>query len=504
MAYIKGYEYDIFISYSHLDNQKYFDQPGWVERFRLELNMLLAQRIGKTDAVKIWWDNRNLDGSMLFDQSIAKGIQGSAIMLTLTSAAYFKSQYCLKELDAFYNKAKQEPIGLKVGDRSRIVNVLLNNVPHAKWPVNLGGTTGFAFNDAVDNNDLGDPLDMGEKFKNQLKELRNALVNLINDFLVKPALNTGEVNVVQEEKKAVDSFTIYFAEVADHLRGTRKRTIGELEKKGFTIVYDVPPPYDSAAHDKAVIKKLQETDLAVHLLDQFPGKEIDEEEDAWYPQKQAALSLQFAKSQLIWVPAEMDINTIEEEPYKAFMESLENGNQTAKNMEYVRGAKSAITQEIINMAERLKVQQKQQTTTNANVAVLLDTHKEDQKYAYELSMSLLENEIQPFVNPQEDDPRDNVNMLGDRISQVSKLVFFYGKVDWKWVQKRVNAAVKLVVNNEYRIDEFFIFMLPPHKNPADISFNHRFVKVNVIDQSDNQQLDKTSLQEFFNTLKTVA
>jgi hypothetical protein len=442
---------------------------------------------------------------VLFDQSIAKGIQGSAIMLTLTSAAYFKSDYCLKELDTFYNKAKQEPIGLKVGDRSRIVNVLLNNVPYTKWPVNLSGTTGFAFNDARDNNDLGDPLDMGEKFKNQLKELRNALVNLIDDFLkVKPAVTTGEASEVQEEKKAAGSFTIYFAEVADHLRGTRKRTIGELEKKGFTIVYDVPPPYDSAAHDKAVIEKLQEADLAVHLLDQFPGREIEEEEDAWYPQKQADLSLQFGKSQLIWVPTEMDITMIEEEPYKAFMESLESGNQFAKNMEYVRGAKSALTQEIINMAERLKAQQKQQPATNANVAVLLDTHKEDQKYAYELSMSLLENQIQPFVNPQEDDPRDNVNMLGDRISQVSKLVFFYGKVDWKWVQKRVNAAVKLVVNNEYPIDEFFIFMLPPHKNPNDISFNHRFVKVNVIDQSNNLQLDKTLLQEFFNTLKTVA
>lgn len=503
MAYIKGYEYDIFISYSHLDNQKFFNQAqGWIEHFCSELNKLISQRIGMPDAIKIWWDNKKLDGSKVFDQSIANGIDQSAIMLCLTSSAYLKSEYCKKELDLFYNKAQKEHVGLKVSDHSRIVNVLLNNISYTKWPAQFSGTTGFAFNDARDNEDLGDPLDVdAPQFKNQLKELRNALIKLIDEFPKEEVSN----NLIagSEEKKADDKFTIYFGDVADSLRTTRKRTVAELEKKGYRIVCDVPPPFEAVAHEKEVTQKLDEADLAVHLLDQYPGREIEDAEGLWYPQKQAELSLEVAKSKLIWVPAEIDMAVVEEDSYRGFMQELETGKRSAKNFEYIRGTKSSLTQEISDLAEKIKVQQKQQPV-NGKMAVLLDAYSEDQRYAWELGTSLLENQIQPFVTPQEDNPRDNNNMLGDRISQVNKLVFFYGKVDWTWVQRRINAALKLIINNQYPADEFFIFMMPPHKNTKDIFFEQRFLKVNVIDNSDTQQLDKSVLQQFFKTLKTLA
>jgi hypothetical protein len=501
MAYIKGYEHDIFISYSHLDNQKFFgQQAGWIESFCSELNKLVSQRIGKPDAVKIWWDNNKLDGTVVFDDSIAEGIKQSALLLCLTSSAYLQSDYCQKELNLFYNKAQNESIGLKVGNRSRVINVLLNNVPFTQWPAGLNGTTGFPFHDAATKEDLGDPFDVGDpQFRNRLKELRDALVKLISEF---SADEKKEDNIETSEKKD-DQFTIFFGDVADSLRTARKRTITELEKKGFKIVCDVPPPFDAAAHEKLAMQKLKEANLSVHLLDQFPGREIDENEGQWYPQKQVELGLQHAPAQLIWLPAETDIGTIEEVAYKTFMNELEGGKTPAKNIEFIRGTKSTLTQEITDLAEKLKIQQKQQAK-NGKVAVLLDAYSSDQKYAWELGTSLLENQIQPFVTPQEDDPRNNSNMLGDRISQVNKLVFFYGKVEWTWVQRRVHAAMKLIINNEYPADEFFIFLLPPHKNPKEIAFERRFLKVNVIDNSDALQLDKATLQQFFQSLKTVA
>src|SRR4051794_37639418 len=123
MAYVEPYTYDIFISYAHLDNiTASHEQQGWIEQFYEDLRVSLAQRIGRLDAIKIWWDNKKLDGSILFDQSIEEGIKKSAIMLSLVSPGYMESDYCKKELDAFYKKAQQEQLGLKAGDRSRIVN----------------------------------------------------------------------------------------------------------------------------------------------------------------------------------------------------------------------------------------------------------------------------------------------------------------------------------------------------------------------------------------------
>ncbi|MEP7108607.1 MAG: toll/interleukin-1 receptor domain-containing protein [Ferruginibacter sp.] len=499
MAYIKGFAYDIFISYSHLDNQKLFDQDqGWIERFCSELNKMISQRIGMPDAIKIWWDNRKLDGSVLFDQSIETAIRQSAIILCLNSSAYLKSEYCKKELNLFYNKAQQEPQGLNVGDRSRIFNVLLNNISYTKWPKELSGTTGFNFNDAKDNEDLGDPLDISDpQLRNQLKDLRNAVVKLIEEF------SKRELNEKTSATPKENRFSIFMGEVSDSLRTTRKRTIIDLEKQGYKVVSGIPPPDLAEAHAKKVKEEVEKADLSVHLLDQYPGREIEDNEGIWYPQKQVQLSLEFAKSQLIWVPSEMNIEEVEEEPYRNFMQDLESGKQSSKNIEYIRGAKSTLTQQITDLAEKMKIQQKQ-PVAGEKVAVLLDTHLEDQKYAWEMSMSMLENHIQPFVNPQEDDPRDNSTMLGDRISQVNKLVFFYGKVNWTWVQRRINAAMKLILNNDYPADEFFIFLLPPHKNPDDIAFGQRFIKVNVINNSDSSQLQSDSLQQFFKNLKVVA
>jgi hypothetical protein len=69
MAFIPAYEYDIFISYAHVDNTPFFGQAdGWIEQFYKNLNLMLAKRFGRLDIVKIWWDSKKLDGSILFDQ----------------------------------------------------------------------------------------------------------------------------------------------------------------------------------------------------------------------------------------------------------------------------------------------------------------------------------------------------------------------------------------------------------------------------------------------------
>jgi hypothetical protein len=83
---------------------------------------------------------------------------------------------------------------------------------------------------------------------------------------------------------------------------------------------------------------------------------------------------------------------------------LKPASQRIKSFEFVRGSKSTLAQEIIDFAEHLKTQQSQKKAETGKLSVLLDTHFNDQLYALDLSRILLENKIQPFINPQEDDP----------------------------------------------------------------------------------------------------
>ena len=489
MAYIEGYTYDIFISYSHIDNEKSSGQTtSWIEQFYKDLNVLLWQSIGTRD-IKIWWDNKRLDGGIFFDDAIEKGINESAIFLCLNSPSFLHSDYCQKELDLFYNKAQHDSFGLKVDDRSRIINVLLYNIPYTNWPYELSGTTGFRFHKQVEEDDQGDPIDVQDaQYKIQLHSLRDALVALI-EILKNPP------------PPPPSTFTVFFGDVSDALAGVKKKAIAELEKEGYKVIRGIPPPYEDDEHEKAVTKELENSSLSIHLLDQYPGREIMGEETAWYPQKQVELGLKSDTPKLIWVPGQTDINSIEEEQYKTFMNGLDSGKQSGKNVEYIRGSKSELNQQIKDLIAKI-VKETAPPAMNGQLSVLLDTHYKDQLYALELSKSLLEKEIQPFINPQEDDPRKNINILEDRISQVSKLIFFYGKVSKDWVVERMNAALQLIVANNYAIDDFFVFMVPPHKDTNEISLKQRFLKLNVFNFSDKPSIDTNALDDFFNNLRS--
>lgn len=87
MALIPGFEYDIFISYSHMDNTipggesapithqlSENKKVGWVERFNQYLKTYLSVDLGEKN-LEIWWDNERLDGAVTFDDAIAKGIK---------------------------------------------------------------------------------------------------------------------------------------------------------------------------------------------------------------------------------------------------------------------------------------------------------------------------------------------------------------------------------------------------------------------------------------------
>ena len=84
MAFLPGFEYDIFISYAHVDNlvATTLDRP-WVESFHRDLEHAVAKRIGESlGSVKFWRDDKKLDGAHLFDETIEEAIDKSAIFIT--------------------------------------------------------------------------------------------------------------------------------------------------------------------------------------------------------------------------------------------------------------------------------------------------------------------------------------------------------------------------------------------------------------------------------------
>jgi hypothetical protein len=51
------------------------------------------------------------------------------------------------------------------------------------------------------------------------------------------------------------------------------------------------------------------------------------------------------------------------------------------------------------------------------------------------------------------------------------------------------------------VEEFIVFMVPPHKDPRDISLRQWVLKVNVVNNSDTPQLDTSALESFIQSIK---
>ncbi|MES2275226.1 MAG: toll/interleukin-1 receptor domain-containing protein [Bacteroidota bacterium] len=179
MALTPEFEHDIFISYAHNDNTAL---NGWVDEFCIKLSKALMQHTGSKD-LDIWRDNSQIDGSTDFNESIRDGIEKTAILICITSPSYYNSKYCLQELDVFYTKARAEKIGLLVSKRSRIINLLINNIPHQNWPVALQSTPGFHFYNSKGKKDLGIAFDPNStEFNIAIRDLRDAVYHLIQDI----------------------------------------------------------------------------------------------------------------------------------------------------------------------------------------------------------------------------------------------------------------------------------------------------------------------------------
>src|SRR6185503_2439432 len=126
-----NFEYDIFISYAHIDNQP-LDQglKGWVETLHERLSVRLAQLLGEEPRI---WRDLKLQGNDMFADTLVDRVGRAAILVSVLSPRYVKSEWCLRELSEFSRRAQMNA-GLTIGDKLRVFKVVKTHIPLAEHP----------------------------------------------------------------------------------------------------------------------------------------------------------------------------------------------------------------------------------------------------------------------------------------------------------------------------------------------------------------------------------
>jgi len=133
---------DIFISYAHIDDESLIqNQKGWISEFHRALDIRLAQLLGRRPVI---WRDDSLQGNHVFDKQIVDQFSKVAIMISIITPRYVKSDWCIKEVDEFYN-ASQTNIGFTVSNKARIFKVIKTPVRIEQHPEKISGVLGYEF-----------------------------------------------------------------------------------------------------------------------------------------------------------------------------------------------------------------------------------------------------------------------------------------------------------------------------------------------------------------------
>jgi len=332
------FEGDAFISYAHLDNVELVEgKKGWVANFHRALEVRVAQLLGKSPHI---WRDPKLSGNDLFAETLLDRLKRVAVLVSVVTPRYLKSEWTLREFSEFL-KAAEAQGGLKVRDKARVFKVVKQPVPLDKTPPELRAILGYEFFST--DPETGKVHELDEVFGPEaqrdfwlrLDDLAHDLVTLLEAIeqdaqlapfvpdqmqqnvsargSSEPAPKSGD-----EAKPAPTSTrspgqkaTVYLAETTSDVREQREALRRDLQQQGFRVLPERPIPHEQDDAIAAIKEDLAQSRLAVHLLGRNYGV-VPEGATHSIAELQYELSSERAGqtrfSRLLWIPQGLQVD----------------------------------------------------------------------------------------------------------------------------------------------------------------------------------------------------
>jgi hypothetical protein len=259
---VMQFTWDIFISYAHIDNIALKEgDRGWVEEFHRVLEVRLAQLMGERPEI---WRDRKLQGNDYFAAEIVEQFPKTAVMISIVSPRYIKSEWCTKEVKVFY-EAAANGIGTQVGNKSRIFKVIKTAVSYDQHPSEIADTLGYEF--YVPDPYTGRVKELNPGCGGELEQVYwSKLDDIAHDIcdLLEKIKQSGETGAIYREDK--EKLMIYLAETSIDLKKQRDMIHRELLEFGYGVLPDRRMPAVETEYKHAVEQLLSRCVLSIHLV----------------------------------------------------------------------------------------------------------------------------------------------------------------------------------------------------------------------------------------------
>ncbi|MEZ5355373.1 MAG: toll/interleukin-1 receptor domain-containing protein [Bryobacteraceae bacterium] len=269
MPYVANCRHDIFISYSHKDDQT------WIAAFQRGLVQELRGKLG-ADA-NLWQDAKNIRFGQDWAEEIEEAIEGSAVFVAILSPGYQQSEWCSRERKAFLHRfasLDDMKVPLKSGSAYRFLKII-------KWPWDNDGHLEF-FSEAQHL----------EFFVRTPDGVERDLVPGTEAFRARLEEAAYHVGAVLKSMRRMGE-AVFVATPSLELKDEEADLRNELRAQGYVVRPEAP--LDELYSDKAIRDEIEPSELCVHLL----GAVYDK-----FAERQLDLAIEYGKRILFWVSRE--------------------------------------------------------------------------------------------------------------------------------------------------------------------------------------------------------
>jgi hypothetical protein len=449
MSYVPDFENDIFISYAHIDNQPLTkDQEGWIDAFHRALEIRLQELLG--DRPKIWRDPK-LQGNDVFSDTLVDQFSKAALLVSVFSPRYVKSDWCKKELQEFLQVAEKTR-GLVIGNKARVFKVLKTLVPLDQQPPEVQGMLGYEFYQV--DKVTGKPFEFRQEFGPEaiqnfwakLDDLAWEIRQLL-EILKKQNGKKGEPTAVSAAPSApATGLAIYLAETSFDLKGERDKIKREFEHKGYTILPDQALPLEAEACKAAVRSHLAKCKISVHMIGENYGI-IPEGEFCSVVHLQNDLAAERSRdaaafSRLIWMPVGLEARDPRQQEFVAFLQKDHEAQKGADVLQTpLEDLKTVIADKL---AAKPKLEKKSAAAARTGpLRVYLICDKIDLDATSKLEGFLFDCGFEVFLPIFDADEAQVREAHKEQLLLCDAAVIYYGQADDNWARSKMLDLIKV-------------------------------------------------------------
>ncbi|MEY4930291.1 MAG: hypothetical protein RI909_1015 [Bacteroidota bacterium] len=456
------FQKDIFISYAHIDDESLIEsQKGWITEFHRALDIRLAQLLGRRPVI---WRDPALHGNHIFDKQIVDQFEQVAIMISIITPRYVKSEWCVREATEFYDVCNTN-IGFSIHNQARIFKVIKTPVKVELHPEKIRNVLGYEFytTDSVTGRLKELSQVFGETSERLYWSKLDDLANDISEFL--DTLESVDSSNVKSNGKSIsgeskkDQIKIYLAESSYETKEFRDSLRRELQDSGYPIYPDTQLPLIESALVENIHSFLKKSDLSIHLLGENYGlvpegthKSIVEIQN----EEAAAASSSSPLQRLIWIPEGF---TPKDDRQQVFVDKLNQGKEGITGADLIFSSleefKSIVSDRLSSMEkERTKLEAEAQKVVVAE-SVSTPTQATGSGIIYLICDRLDLDEIKPLEDFLFDHGCEVMLPLFDgeesqiredhteNLKMCDAAIIFYGNANEIWLRSKTRDFLKI-------------------------------------------------------------